>query len=164
MNSGPISEATECAALLMEKGLRLALAESCTGGLLGHKITNVEGSSAFFTGAVVAYANSAKEELLGVPGDIIREFGAVSSECAELMAKGARERLKSDIGVAITGIAGPGGGSPDKPVGTVFIAISGGKEDVTERLSLSGDREEIKDQAARAALKLLIKVLRSEPS
>lgn len=164
MNSGPINEAAEAGAHLKEKGLRLALAESCTGGLLGHKITSLAGSSAYFNGGIIAYKNSVKTELLGVPGDIIRDFGAVSAECAELMAKGAREKLSSDIGLAITGIAGPGGGTENKPVGTVFIAISGFGEDITKALSLSGDRSEIKEQAAMAALKLLIKVLRSEPS
>ena len=164
MNEHPVKEAEEAGELLKEKGLRLALAESCTGGLLGHKITSLAGSSAFFNGGIISYKDSVKTDLLNVGEEVLEKFGAVSAECAELMAQGARERLKSDIGVAITGIAGPGGGTPDKPVGTVFIAISGYGEDIIEKLSLSGSRFEIKELTARAALKLLIKVLRSEPS
>lgn len=156
--------AYKLAALLKEKELTLALAESCTAGLLGHKVTSVEGSSAFFTGSIVSYANSVKIDLLGVPQEIIISPGVVSKECAELMALGARERLKSDIGVAVTGIAGPGGGTEEKPVGTVYITFSSANKTVTRRLNFLGDREEIREQAACAALNLLIKELGSEPS
>ncbi|MEE9543597.1 MAG: nicotinamide-nucleotide amidohydrolase family protein [Thermodesulfobacteriota bacterium] len=162
MNSEETSAVKELADLLKEKGLTLAVAESCTGGLLGHLITSEPGVSAFFKGSVVAYANSVKVELLGVPFETIEEFGAVSIECAEAMAKGAREKLKSDIGVSITGIAGPEGGSKDKPVGTVFISLSRAKETITEMLSCVGNRGQIKAQAALSALSLIRKVLKSD--
>ena len=112
--------------LLEEKGKTIAVAESCTGGLIAEKLTNVPGSSAYFLGGIVAYANSAKQGLLGVPEALLAEHGAVSEPVARAMAQGARERFGADIGVATTGISGPGGGSEDKPVGLVYLALAWG--------------------------------------
>ena len=112
--------------LLEEKGKTIAVAESCTGGLIAEKLTDVPGSSAYFFGGIVAYANSAKQGLLGVPESLIAEHGAVSEPVARAMAHGARERFGADIGVATTGISGPGGGSEEKPVGLVYLAIAWG--------------------------------------
>ena len=111
--------------LLKERQATLAVAESCTGGLLAHRMTNIPGSSEYFERGVVVYSNQAKTELLQVPGELIAELGAVSAPVAEKMAEGVRHLSRATLGLAITGIAGPGGGSADKPVGTVFIALSG---------------------------------------
>src|SRR5688500_528319 len=105
---------------LAEAATTLSVAESCSGGLLGHLLTNVPGSSAYFLGGVIAYSDDLKRTLLGVPGEVIGQHGAVSAECALSMARGARRITGSDLALSITGIAGPGGGSPDKPVGTVY--------------------------------------------
>jgi nicotinamide-nucleotide amidase len=138
---------------LKQRGLRLALAESCTGGLLGHIITNVPGSSNWFTGGVVAYSNEVKKRLLGVASETLKRYGAVSKQTASEMAAGVMKRLKTDVGLAVTGIAGPEGGTEKKPVGTVFIALAYGKKVYTKRLLLSGTRKSIKKQAAVEALK-----------
>jgi nicotinamide-nucleotide amidase len=139
--------------LLRERGLTLAVAESCTGGLIGHRVTDVPGSSAYFLLGVASYSNEAKEEVLGVSAETLRRFGAVSTEAAEEMAQGVRRVAGADIGVSTTGIAGPGGGTPEKPVGTVCIAVAweGGvwsrRYNVGER-----GREWIKGQTAQIAL------------
>lgn len=133
----------------------LATAESCTGGLVAHRITNVAGSSAFFLGGLIAYSNEVKERLLGVPAPVLAAHGAVSDPVALAMAQGARARLGSDWGLGITGIAGPGGGTPQKPVGLVYVAVAGpGGHAVTEN-RFRGSREEIKAQTAERALALL---------
>jgi PncC family amidohydrolase len=145
--------------VLKEKVLRLALAESCTGGLLGHMITNVPGSSNWFTGGIVAYGNEVKKRLLGVASETLEKYGAVSHQTASEMAVGVMKRLKSDVGLAVTGIAGPEGGTEKKPVGMVFIALACGKKKKTKRLLLSGTRKSIKKQAALEALKELKRFL-----
>ena len=127
-------------ALLREKGLTLACAESCTGGLISKRITDIAGCSDVFVGGCVSYANEAKIKLLGVSEDTLREWGAVSEQTAKEMAIGVRRVLGTDIGVSVTGIAGPGGGTPEKPVGTVFLGISTRKGDQVRRLSLSSMR------------------------
>lgn len=160
-DAGQVKETVD---LLKDKGLSLALAESCTGGLLGHLITNEAGVSAIFKGGVVAYANSAKIDLLGVASEAVVKHGTVSKECAELMAEAARERFNSDIGLSITGIAGPEGGSKEKPVGTVFISLSCKDISITERQLIEGNRGEIKEQAAESAISLLQRVLKSGAS
>ena len=145
--------------LLHEKGLTLAVAESCTGGLVGHLLTNVPGSSEYFLGGVVAYAYGAKERLLGVRHKTLYEFGAVSEQTAREMARGARRALSADIGLSVTGIAGPGGGLPEKPVGLAWAAVSARESDWVERSLWDGDRDGNKRASAVGALTLLIKVL-----
>lgn len=142
--------------LFRDRGWSLATAESCTGGRLGDLITGRPGSSEFYLGGVVAYSNRAKTELLGVESGIIREKGAVSPETALAMARGARKVFGSTVGAAITGIAGPGGGSPEKPVGLVYISLAGPRGEKVERHVFAGSRDEIKLRAARRAIALLV--------
>jgi nicotinamide-nucleotide amidase len=146
-------------ALLQQRGLTLSTAESCTGGLVAHRITNVPGSSRYFDRGVVVYSNEAKEALLGVPGELLRAHGAVSAPVAEAMARGACRVGGSSCAVAITGIAGPGGGTPDKPVGLVFVAAAAPAGLEVRRFHFAGDREAIKRQSAHAALDLLRRLL-----
>ena len=142
-------------ARLKKRGLTLAVAESCTGGLMGSRITSVPGSSAYFLGGVMSYANSAKTRLLGVPAKILSKHGAVSPECAAAMARGARRALGADLGVAITGVAGPGGGTKEKPVGLVFVAVSGpGRAETIRRFEINGPRDAVRSRATTAALRL----------
>ena len=140
---------------LSARGLTLATAESCTGGLVGHRLTGVAGSSAFFERGVVVYSNRAKEELLGVPAEILRTHGAVSGPCAEAMVRGICERSGAACGLSITGIAGPDGGTPTKPVGTVFIglAVSGAVE--ARHFRFIGGRASVKWQSSQMALDML---------
>jgi PncC family amidohydrolase len=145
--------------LLARSGMTLAVGESCTGGLIGHRITNAPGSSAYFKGGIIAYAYEAKEWLLEVRHTTLYEHGAVSEETAIEMARGARRALRADIGLSVTGIAGPGGGLPGKPVGLTWIAISTREGDSAESHVWEGDREQNKTQSAEAALQFLIKRL-----
>jgi nicotinamide-nucleotide amidase len=140
---------------LVARGLTLAVAESCTGGLLGHRLTGIAGSSAFFERGVVVYSNRAKQELLGVPEEILRTHGAVSRPCAEAMVRGICERSGAACGLSITGIAGPDGGTPTKPVGTVFIgvAVPGAVEALHFRFA--GGRAAVKWQSSHVALDML---------
>jgi len=141
--------------LLRPLGLKLAVAESCTGGLVGHRITNVPGSSEYFLGGVTAYAYEAKVKLLGVSWDTLTRFGAVSRETVLEMAHGARRALEADIGVSVSGIAGPGGGMPEKPVGLTWIGLSASGFEDARMFVFSGDRLEVKQQAAEQALRML---------
>ncbi len=141
--------------LLKEKNLTISCAESCTGGLLTDRLTNVAGSSAYVKGAVVAYANEIKINVLRVNAETVKNFGAVSEQTAKEMAENVRQILNTNIGVSITGIAGPGGGTPEKPVGTVFIGISGDKGDKVEKFQFNGSRTEIKEKTVEAALVLI---------
>ncbi|MFH0809590.1 MAG: CinA family nicotinamide mononucleotide deamidase-related protein [Pseudomonadota bacterium] len=138
--------------LLREAGRTLAVAESCTGGLIGHLITEVAGSSKYFDRGLVTYSNRAKMELLGVPEDVPRSFGAVSAECAAAMASGLRERARSGLALSVTGIAGPGGGSEAKPVGTVWFGLADEQGTRTRVACFEGGRSEIKTAAAWTAL------------
>jgi len=144
---------------LRQKGETLAIAESCTGGLLGHRLTNVPGASEYFLGSVVAYSYEAKERVLHVRHETLYTHGAVSRETVLEMAQGIRQVLSSDLGVAVTGIAGPGGGLPGKPVGLTWVAVSSRAGEWSERHEFHGDRAEIKAQAAEAALDLLMRAL-----
>jgi nicotinamide-nucleotide amidase len=148
---------------LRERGLTLATAESCTGGLIARRITAVPGASDYLDRAFVTYSNRAKEELLKVPGEMIEANGAVSEPVALAMARGTRTESGTDVAVAITGIAGPSGGSPEKPVGTVFIACATGRGCVAEKHLFSGTREQIQESAAQAALVLLWRTLSDDP-
>ena len=142
-------------ALARERGYTLATAESCTGGLVAGRITAIPGSSDVFRGAVVAYADDVKAAELGVPEPMLRDHGAVSPETAQAMAEGARSRLTADVAVSITGIAGPDGGSDEKPVGLVYLHVAGPEGEEARRIDLPGDREMIRGRATTAALHLL---------
>lgn len=145
--------------LLKERGLTLTTAESCTGGLIANKITNISGSSEYFTTGFITYSNDSKESLLGVRHQSLTEHGAVSSIVAEEMARGARIAARADIAIAVTGIAGPTGGTPEKPVGTVFIAVSTGNNTIVQREIFSGSRIDIKNLTSDAALSMVIACL-----
>ncbi len=145
--------------LLARRGMTLAVAESCTGGLIGHRLTNVAGSSAYFLGGIIAYAYEAKEWLLEVRHSTLYEHGAVSEETAIEMARGARRALRADIGLSVTGIAGPGGGLPGKPVGLTWIAVSTREGDSAEKHIWDGDRHQNKTLSAEAALQFLVHML-----
>jgi len=146
---------------LARRGETLAVAESCTGGMLGSAITDVPGSSRVFLGGVIAYSNAVKATQLGVDETILREKGAVSAETARAMAEGVRERLASTWALAVTGIAGPGGGTPEKPVGTVYVGLSGPGAARCERLHLPGDRRQNRQWSVAAALDLLRRELKT---
>ena len=154
--------------LLLDKGLKLVVAESCTGGLIGHRLTNVPGSSEYYLGSVTAYAYEAKERLLGVNHDTLARFGAVSRETVLEMARGIRTALASHfplesiLGAAVSGIAGPGGGMPGKPVGLVWIGLSTPEGDWAWKFQFQGDRLKNKELSADAALTLLLQYLRQE--
>jgi PncC family amidohydrolase len=141
---------------LIAKKLTCATAESCTGGGVGYAITGVPGSSTVFWGGIISYDNSVKRDVLGVPEEVLATKGAVSSECAAAMAEGARRLLKTDLAVSITGIAGPGGGSADKPVGLVWFGLSSNAGTVTEKKVFPGDREAVRAAAIEHALRLLL--------
>lgn len=147
---------------LVEQNLTLALAESCTGGLIGHRITDVPGSSEYFMGGVVAYAYDAKERILGVRHDTLYDHGAVSEQTALEMARGVRRLLMTDVGLAVTGIAGPGGGTPEKPVGLVYVALSTRDFERCERYVWPYDRVGNKAATADAALTLLLEYLKRQ--
>lgn len=146
--------------MLLERRLTLAVAESCTGGLLGHRLTNVPGASAYFERGVQAYSERATEELLGVPESVVRAHGAVSGPCAEAMAREVSARAGTPCGLAIVGIAGPDGGTTTKPVGTVFVGLAVGGAAFARRFQLAGDRAAIKWRATQVALDLLRRSLR----
>ena len=141
---------------LVEKKLTCATAESCTGGGVGYVITGVAGSSAVFMGGIISYDNSVKHGVLGVPEELLATKGAVSSECAVAMAEGVRRRLNTDLAVSITGIAGPGGGSAEKPVGLVWFGLASKAGTTTDKKIFPGDREAVRTAAIKHALNLLL--------
>ncbi len=145
--------------LLREKKLKIAVSESCTGGIIAGKITDVAGSSDYFERGVVTYSNRAKTELLGVPAELIEKHGAVSEEVASAMAENVKKISGADIGLSVTGIAGPAGGTPEKPVGTVFVAISYGGETTVKKLFFPGERNIVRERTANAALNFIRKTL-----
>jgi nicotinamide-nucleotide amidase len=141
--------------LLRKKKWTIATAESCTGGLVAQRITDIPGSSQYFLGSIIAYDNVVKNTVLGVPKDTLEKHGAVSSETAFAMAQGARKLLNTNLSLAITGIAGPQGGTPDKPVGLVYISLVGENINICKRFIFSGTREDIRRRSANRALYLL---------
>lgn len=148
--------------LLTNRGMTLSTAESCTGGMVGARLTSTPGSSAYYLGGGVTYANDLKEKLLGVDPNILQEHGAVSEACARAMAEGARARFGSDLAVAVTGIAGPGGGSPDKPVGTIYFALATPEGTFHRCRSFRPDRDAIRLAATTTALNLIRRYLRGD--
>lgn len=144
-------------ALLKKKGLKLSLAESCTGGALAARIVNVSGASEIFEEGYVTYSNHAKRKNLGVKKSTLKKYGAVSEKCAKEMAKGVRKAAEADVGLSITGIAGPLGGTPEKPVGTVFMGCCYKGKTVIREFHFEGDRSEIREQSVISALELLWK-------
>jgi PncC family amidohydrolase len=150
--------------LLEQKGLRLATAESCTGGLVAHRITNVSGSSAYYVGGLVAYADEVKEAHLGVQKQTLVVHGTVSEETAREMARGARLRFGADLALSVTGIAGPTGGTAEKPVGLVYTALSASDGEICKRHVWHGGRQENKAQSAEAVLQLLLDYLQERSS
>jgi nicotinamide-nucleotide amidase len=147
--------------LCLARGLTLATAESCTGGLVSARLTAIPGSSAVYLGGVVAYSDGVKERELGVPASVLAEHGAVSAEAAQAMAAGIREKLGADVGIAVTGVAGPGGGTEEKPVGLVFVHAAGPDGEEARRTELPGDREMVRGRATAAALHLVRRLLES---
>jgi len=141
--------------LLAERGATLAVAESCTGGLLGHRITNVPGASRYLLADFVTYSNKAKQDILGVPEEVLCEHGAVSEECVRAMAEGARRLVNATYAVATTGIAGPTGGTPSKPVGTVYMAVTNGVNTKVQGFVWATSREVFKERVAQMALNML---------
>ena len=158
-SSGDISIDAVVAELFRERRLTLALAESCSGGLISKRITDISGCSAYFSEGIVTYSNATKSRLLGVSEELLISFGAVSSECAAAMAQGVRLASGSDLGLAVTGIAGPDGGSEEKPVGTVFIALAAADGCLTKRFQFNGSRDEIRSMTAWSALDWLRRYL-----
>ncbi len=147
--------------LLKEKRLKIATAESCTGGLIAERITSVPGASAVFDCGIIAYSNEMKKCLLGVKTETLMEFGAVSEQTASEMATGVRRISGADIAVSVTGIAGPDGGSPDKPVGTVCIAVSILHRTLSKRFLFNGDRESVREQTAHSALEMVARIAKN---
>ncbi len=149
----------ELAKLFLSSGMTLALAESCTGGMIASRITDIPGCSSWFRGGVVAYHNDIKEKLLGVPAEILQRYGAVSEQVARNMAEGVRASLVSDIALAVTGIAGPDGGTVEKPVGTVFIAVADRDGSFAEKYHFEGSRDMVRKNTTEEAFFLLKKRL-----
>ena len=143
--------------------MRLATAESCTAGLIATRLTDLPGASEIFVGGVVAYENAVKQALLEVPEDMLVRHGAVSEAVAVQMATGVARSLAADVGVAVTGIAGPGGGTDEKPVGTVWLAVSGLGRPASEHIRFVGDRQAVRERAAQAAFALLLRSLQPRP-
>jgi nicotinamide-nucleotide amidase len=148
--------------LLKQKHLTVATAESCTGGLISHSLTNISGSSDYFDRGIVSYSNNAKMELLGVFKEILEKYGAVSEQVAMFMAEGVRKKSNVDIGISTTGIAGPTGGTKEKPVGLVYIAVSTTKNAVVKKFQFTGDRLQNKESTCNAALQMLLDTLNKQ--
>lgn len=151
------------AGMLNNRGLTLAVAESCTGGRIGNRLTNVPGSSGFFLGGVIAYSNEAKHDLLDVSLKTLNQYGAVSDRTVQEMAEGVRKRFQSHLALAVTGIAGPDGGTEDKPVGTVHIGLSVTNNTFSGKYRFKGTREQIKQESSEMALDWIKRYLNNDP-
>ncbi len=158
----PVSLEEKVMKLLLDKGLTVATAESCTGGLLAGRLINYPGASGAYLSGYVTYSNESKEKLLGVKSETLEKYGAVSAETAKEMCEGAAKRSGTDVGLSTTGVAGPGGGTPEKPVGLVYIGASVKGKTEVKKLNLSGSRAKVRRQAVEESLKLLIKMLTEE--
>lgn len=151
--------ASELIKTLKSRGLKLATAESCTGGGIGQALTSVSGSSAVYLGGVISYDNSVKELLLGVPHEILLTVGAVSEETAVAMAKGVRKLLRADLAVSVTGIAGPNADGTNKPVGLVYVAVASESQTIVSENHFSGDREAVREQTIVKALQMVLQMI-----
>lgn len=145
--------------ILRERRMKIAVAESCTGGLIANRITNIQGASDYFDMGFVTYSNDSKELYLFVPEEVIAEKGAVSSEVAKEMAEGVKETTEADVALSVTGVAGPGGGTPEKPIGTVYVGLASKDGTVVRKFLFSGDRLSIKEQTSEEALKMVLDYL-----
>ena len=145
--------------ILRERRMKIAVAESCTGGLIANRITNIQGASDYFDMGFVTYSNDSKELYLFVPEGVIAEKGAVSSEVAKEMAEGVKETTEADVALSVTGVAGPGGGTPEKPIGTVYVGLASKDGTVVRKFLFSGDRLSIKEQTSEEALKMVLDYL-----
>ena len=159
INENNLKKAEKLVSILSERRLKVTFAESCTGGLLSATLTSVSGASGVFDGSIVSYANEIKREKLGVDKAVLDSVGAVSEECARQMALGAKKAFSADCAASITGIAGPLGGTPEKPVGTVFIAAAFGDKVTVEHCLFTGDRASVREQSVAKALDMLINAL-----
>lgn len=155
-DEGLLDLARRVGAACVALDISLGTAESCTGGLVAHWVTEVAGSSAYFLGGVVSYSNSVKQAMIGVPTDVLEAHGAVSAQVARAMAIGARARLGVDLAVAVTGVAGPDGGTADKPVGLTYVAVADGSGEAVQRFMWTGDRSANKRSSAEAALRAVL--------
>jgi PncC family amidohydrolase len=158
------SLAARLQAAALERGITVGTAESCTGGLVGHVLTSIPGSSGYYLGGVVSYSDELKMGLLGVPADMLERHGAVSAQVAAAMAEGARERLGCDYAASVTGVAGPGGGSEAKPVGLTYVAVAGPTGHDVRRHRWDGDRASNKELSAAAAVELVLTFVTGEGS
>ena len=149
--------------MLMEKNMTISVAESCTGGLIGHRLTNVPGSSIYFLGGVIVYSNQSKAELLNVREETLKKYGAVSDQTVREMAFGIRKQLKTDLGLAVTGIAGPDGGTKEKPVGTVHIGLASKDNTYSGKYRFWGNREQVKSNTSTMALDWVRRWLNGDP-
>ena len=147
--------------LCISRGWNLVVAESCTGGLIGARLTSVPGSSSYFAGGVIAYSNDLKKNLLNVPAGLLESEGAVSGPVVEAMARGGIAATGADCGISVTGVAGPDGGTEDKPVGTVWIGIALPSGTISKMYNFSGNRDEVRNQAAQAAMELFLETAKS---
>ena len=147
--------------LCIQRGWNLAVAESCTGGLIGARLTSVPGSSAYFAGGVIAYANDLKQNLLNLPAELLESHGAVSGPVAEAMARGIVETASADCGISVTGVAGPEGGTQEKPVGTVWVGIAVPSGTTSRVFNFTGDRDEVREQAVQASLNLFLETVKA---
>ncbi|MBV9792246.1 MAG: CinA family protein [Chloroflexi bacterium] len=159
MTDSAIEYARQVGAALQQRQWTIATAESCTGGLLGHLLTEIAGSSAYYQGGVIAYSNEVKQSHLGVPAAILASEGAVSEATARAMAQGVRERIGTTVGVSTTGIAGPGGGTATKPVGLVYMCVATPETMLCRRYVFEGDRQQNKQYTALRALELILAAL-----
>jgi PncC family amidohydrolase len=148
--------------LLRGRGLKLTCAESCTGGLIAHRITNISGSSDYFPGGAVTYSYESKAKLLGVSWDVLNRYGAVSKEVVLEMARGACKLFDADIAISVSGIAGPGGGTREKPVGTTWLGLTTASGEWTRHFVWDGNREQNKESSADAALQLVLDYLQGK--
>ena len=148
--------------LCISRGWNLVVAESCTGGLIGARLTSVPGSSSYFAGGVIAYSNDLKKNLLNVPAGLLEYEGAVSGPVVEAMARGGIAATGADCGISVTGVAGPDGGTEDKPVGTVWVGITLPSGTISKIYNFSGNRDEVRNQAAQAAMELFLEKTKAD--